>query len=263
MGGSDRRGARGANPTVLVGPECGGYSPVAPSIASRIRSVWPLWRAHSSIKCRCSVCGSTRTRRTVEGVVQTVPCSDRVDRGPLVEQLLVVLGSSVGVEPAPLVVIEVEVRDVLTCDAVAPPVAFHLSHMTHDPEQRHVRGWDRVAHQLPAGQPRHLPQQGLAVPGDEPLEAIPLGQVERELLPGHLRGCPRHGSIVAHVPHASTASSGLSRRHRGASRRPELPHGARSSQRIPARRDVGAMRRAAQSDSLIVADTLTSAPGGK
>ena len=28
------------------------YSPVTPSMDSRIRSAWPLWRAYSSIMCR-------------------------------------------------------------------------------------------------------------------------------------------------------------------------------------------------------------------
>ena len=30
----------------------GGYSPVAPSMRSRMKSAWPLWRAYSSIMCR-------------------------------------------------------------------------------------------------------------------------------------------------------------------------------------------------------------------
>ena len=30
----------------------GGQSPVTPSIRSRMRSAWPLWRVYSSIMCR-------------------------------------------------------------------------------------------------------------------------------------------------------------------------------------------------------------------
>ncbi len=53
-----RRGARSAT----TGPQSvdgrsgrfrrSAYSPVTPSIRSRMRSAWPLWRAYSSIMCR-------------------------------------------------------------------------------------------------------------------------------------------------------------------------------------------------------------------
>ena len=43
----DRRSERG------MGGRIGrGYSPVAPSMRSRRKSAWPLWRAYSSIMCR-------------------------------------------------------------------------------------------------------------------------------------------------------------------------------------------------------------------
>ena len=48
---TEERSDEGRRRTTGARSERLAQSPVTPSIASRIRSAWPLWRAYSSIMC--------------------------------------------------------------------------------------------------------------------------------------------------------------------------------------------------------------------
>ena len=172
LGGHGRREERpDPRPVVLGGgpDQRHRYSPVSPSMDSRIRSAWPLCRAYSSIMCTriqrrlkgLAAVGRQRTRLPVEPAVGERLRDDRVGGGDgLVEERPKVLGGVVGgAVPVPVPVgVPVDGRPRLDLGAphqhVVEPAALHQSQVLDHAAEGHAptaAAWRELGRRQPAG----------------------------------------------------------------------------------------------------------------
>ena len=175
--------------------EVAAHSPVAPSIRSRNRSAWPLWREYSSIMwtrihLKLSPSSPGRVSTSSSEWAAAIASAAAHSRSPRRERFFGV--SAVNGEVAvPILVRVVDRRGVFAGDRAPEPVALDLGEVAHEAEQRHGRGRHAAHPQLLGSEPVALHPERRSVKREEGHQRLALRRGR-----GRVRALGRHGESL-------------------------------------------------------------------